>query len=204
MTEQTLIFTSGQGPRECQIFLENAVRIFQKHVESLGGTARIVSFDAASAVVTVCGDVGSLTQWIGPLAWVCQSPVRPHHKRTRWYIEVKRKTDLTDKAVLKESDVKYSFLRAGGPGGQHQNKTESAVRATWSDPLTGRVWTVCAREERSQHRNKALALTRLKEDIQREDVKSQETALVGLHKSKKNIQRGDPVQVFTGLKFKPA
>ena len=52
---------------------------------------------------------------------------------------------------------------AGGPGGQHQNKTESGVRLTHHP--SGVV--VTCREKRSQHRNKALALKRLREELVR-------------------------------------
>ena len=61
-----------------------------------------------------------------------------------------------DDALLAECRVET--FRAGGPGGQHQNKTESAVRLTHIP--TG--ITVTARESRSQHRNRQIALGRLR------------------------------------------
>ena len=59
--------------------------------------------------------------------------------------------------MLALADVRFEAFRAGGPGGQHQNKTESAVRAVHI--ATGLA--VVARDGRSQHRNKALAIERL-------------------------------------------
>ena len=62
----------------------------------------------------------------------------------------------SDEELLAECAVET--FRAGGPGGQHQNKTESAVRLTHRP--TGIV--VTARESRSQHRNRTRALERLR------------------------------------------
>ncbi|WP_419948892.1 peptide chain release factor-like protein [Candidatus Palauibacter sp.] len=62
----------------------------------------------------------------------------------------------SDDELLAECAVET--FRAGGPGGQHQNKTESGVRLTHRP--TGIVAT--ARESRSQHRNRARALDRLR------------------------------------------
>ena len=61
-----------------------------------------------------------------------------------------------DDALLAECRIET--FRAGGPGGQHQNKTESGVRLTHLP--TG--ITVTARESRSQHRNRQIALARLR------------------------------------------
>ena len=66
----------------------------------------------------------------------------------------------TDEALLAQCRV--DTFRAGGPGGQHQNTTDSAVRLT-HEP-TGLQAT--SREERSQHRNRALALERLRRKLE--------------------------------------
>ena len=65
-----------------------------------------------------------------------------------------------DDALLAECRVET--FAAGGPGGQHQNRTESAVRLTHL-PTGIRV---VAREERSQHRNRQTALERLREALE--------------------------------------
>lgn len=65
----------------------------------------------------------------------------------------------TDEELL--ADCRVDTFRAGGKGGQHQNVTESGVRLTHGP--TGIV--VSARDERSQHRNRALAIERLRERI---------------------------------------
>ncbi len=63
--------------------------------------------------------------------------------------------------VLNESDLKIDTMRSGGAGGQHVNKTESAIRLTHIP--TGIV--VVMQEERSQHRNKAKAMALLRSRI---------------------------------------
>jgi protein subunit release factor A len=66
----------------------------------------------------------------------------------------------SDEELLAECEVET--FRAGGPGGQHQNKTESAVRLVHI-PTGIRV---VAREERSQHRNRTMALERLRAKLE--------------------------------------
>lgn len=66
----------------------------------------------------------------------------------------------TDEELLRECEMET--FRASGPGGQHVNKTESAVRLKHLP--TGLV--VTSREERSQHRNKALCLEKLRERVE--------------------------------------
>lgn len=66
----------------------------------------------------------------------------------------------SDDALL--SECRVETFSAGGPGGQHQNRTESAVRLTHE--ATG--IQVVAREERSQHRNRQKAIERLREALE--------------------------------------
>jgi protein subunit release factor B len=66
----------------------------------------------------------------------------------------------TDEELLRECEI--DTFRASGPGGQHVNKTESAVRLTH---LPSGLVVTC-REERSQHRNKAACLAKLRERIE--------------------------------------
>jgi peptide chain release factor len=123
--------------------------------------------------------------------------VRPHHKRKNWFFGV---VALPEQAVaprLRETDVRFDTLRAGGPGGQHQNKTESAVRATHVP--TG--VTVVAREERSQQRNKALALQRLADLASLAADATARAAAERVHASHDAVQRGRPVRTFTGPWF---
>jgi protein subunit release factor B len=66
----------------------------------------------------------------------------------------------SDEDLLRECEV--DTFRASGPGGQHVNKTESAVRLTH---LPSGLVVTC-RQERSQHRNKALCLQKLRERVE--------------------------------------
>lgn len=70
-----------------------------------------------------------------------------------------------DAALL--ADCRIDTFRAGGKGGQHQNTTDSGVRLTHQP--TGIV--VVARDSRSQHRNRALALARLREALEAQERK---------------------------------
>ncbi len=76
-----------------------------------------------------------------------------------------------DDALL--SECRVETFRAGGPGGQHQNTTESGVRLI-HEPTGERVE---ARDERSQHRNKKLALGRLRERLENKRRRSRKKKL---------------------------
>lgn len=91
---------------------------------------------------------------VGTILWVCQSPLRPQHRRKNWYLDV---TLFAEPARDFSSEVRLETMRSSGPGGQHANKTETAVRATHI--ATG--LSVKIGGSRSQSANKAAALALL-------------------------------------------
>jgi peptide chain release factor len=92
--------------------------------------------------------------YAGTILWVCPSSLRPRHPRKNWFLDV---------ALFAEpprgfgSEVRLETMRSSGPGGQHANKTETAVRAT--HVATG--LSVKVGGSRSQAANKAAALALL-------------------------------------------
>ena len=103
-------------------------------------------------------------------------------------------------AAPRDADIRFESFRAGGPGGQHQNKTESAVRAVHVP--TGLVAT--ARDERSQHRNKALAIERLKALLDAKARLAQDGEARLIHAAHHTVERGATGLRFEGPAFKPA
>jgi peptide chain release factor len=90
------------------------------------------------------------------------------------------------------SDVRFETMRASGPGGQHVNRTESAVRVTHVP--TGAQAT--ASEERSQHRNKKLALARLGRKLDDTEASRRSEAARLRWRAHRTLERGNPVRVF--------
>ncbi len=199
-----LLVTAGDGPEECSMAVGHILERMQGEAEALGldWSAHVTTKrkGSRSATVVVHGAQAARfgQAWIGTVQWRVKSPIRKHHKRSNWFVGVfKLPTAKHNHAHIAEADVAYSTLRAGGPGGQHQNTTDSAVRAVHGP--TG--LTVVVREARSQHRNKALALRRL-QDLSDGHAAAEEDA----QKSRQNrlhrgLERGSPIRVFAGLSF---
>jgi peptide chain release factor len=203
-----LQITSGRGPAECQLAVAKLADLLEKEARKSGLAGEVLDIvegrergAALSALLSLDGEGARAfaAKSRGSVLWVCASPVRPGHKRKNWFVGVELLAPPdAGSVVLRAADVVFEAMRASGPGGQHVNKTESAVRATHKP--TGLVAT--AREERSQAMNKKLALARLagllaegaevaKADAER-DRWAQHDAL----------ERGRPVRTFEGPSFK--
>jgi peptide chain release factor len=130
-------------------------------------------------------------QWKGTIQWIVQSPYRPHHKRKNWFVGVNTFV-LPPQNSIAEKKITYQTLRASGPGGQHVNKVESAVRAIHIP--TG--MSVTADERRSQLQNKKLATEQLlvKLEMQRLEQASQVEQVIWNNHNQ--LQRGNPVKVI--------
>jgi len=202
-----LLISSGTGPAECR----RAVALVIKQMVSEANESCFkvsttfndgsLNDDPSSALLTVSGEgnVKFSQQWVGTIKWICSSPFRSNHKRQNWFVGVflLEETDVAS-LELKQEDLKFDCFRAGGPGGQHQNTTDSAVRVTH---LPSGVSVVC-RDGRSQHRNKAQALERLRDVFFLNSIKRQgdeKKQQYGLHKV---LERGNPIRCFKGAKFK--
>jgi peptide chain release factor len=203
-----LLFTSGRGPQECRIALAKTLAAFAGEAEAAGLDVDVATDPnadghgpaSAIAVVEGVGAEALTATWIGSIRWVSRSPVRPHHKRKSWFvgiIEIEGRTPGV--AELNPADVRFETLRAGGPGGQHQNKTESAVRAVHVP--TG--FAVVVRDGRSQHRNKAIALKRLGALMALDREHAAIADRWRIQAGHDRLQRGRPVRTFEGEHFRP-
>jgi peptide chain release factor 2 len=93
---------------------------------------------------------------------------------------------------IKEDDLKVDFYRASGPGGQHVNKTSSAVRITHAP--TGIV--VQCQSERSQHKNRAQAMKMLKAKLYMLEQQKRDAELAKLYSNKGEIAWGNQIRSY--------
>lgn len=212
MTErEILLLSSGNGPAECrQAFAHLLVRLTEE-ADLLGldldVAERAAPHGPASAVIvlTGLGAADMARDWEGSLLWRCPSRLRPKHPRKNWFAQIFRLAALASLAPvavqIDPEKVEMQAIRAGGPGGQHQNKTSSAIRARWVDP-EGRAWSVVVRDSRSQHMNRRTALERLSVLISADRAEALATQRAALHDLHGQIQRGAPRKVFEGEEFR--
>jgi peptide chain release factor len=203
-----LLLTSGRGPGECRIALARTLGVLAREAESTG-----LDFDAATglnhdghgpasaiALLEGRGVEAFAATWIGSILWVARSPLRPHHKRKNWFIGIfKLEPRAIEPAKLNPADVRFEAFSAGGPGGQHQNKTASAVRAVHTPTRLA----VVAREGRSQHRNKAIALKRLGALLELNDELAAVADDQQIQSWHSRLERGRPIRTFEGKDFRP-
>ena len=201
-----LSITAGRGPVECRLavtkFLARS-RARQWPPASRATSRRARISDGAgplSALVAVTGAGADAfcRVWLGTVQWTARSAQRSRHDRKSFFVAVRLVEAAGDNFQLAPADIRFDTLRAGGPGGQHQNRTESAVRAVHVP--TGLA--VVARDERSQHRNKAAALARLKDLLAARDAEARDRRERREWLQRIAIERGNAVRVYEGEEFR--
>jgi len=125
---------------------------------------------------------------------VCQSPYRVKLKRKNWFIGV---TYLSPPKPIGDSEVRFNTTKSSGAGGQHVNKTESAVRATHL--ATG--ISVKVQSERSQHANKRLARLLLANKIAELNHSITQEHNATQYQFHQQIERGNANLIFYGDRF---
>lgn len=188
--------SSGCGPAECEIAVgrlcEALLREFRtaRLVES--HEPRRANGGLTSAVIEADEDMSALD---GTVEWICKSPLRPHHKRRNWFIDV---SVLPDAAERKAGGrIRAQFFRCGGNGGQNVNKVETGVRLVDED--TG-IAVKCT-EERGQAMNRRRAERKMADaiaELRGAGAKARETAK---WRESTRLVRGNPVRVYEGEDF---
>ena len=202
-----LQISSGQGPAECRKFVPLLAEIIcreaaQNNLQCNNLTdLSAKNREIASMRFTVEGENLDAFRkcWEGTVKWIWQSTIRPHWPRKNWFVKVSFFTfETTADKSFKVSELKIETFRASGNGGQHVNKTDSAVRIIHLP--TG--IEANASEERSQNRNKALALLRLQEKLHLVTEQRKVAEKESLWLDHYNLERGNAIRSFKGLPLK--
>ena len=193
---------AGAGGTDSQDWAEMLLRMYQRFCEKKGWKTELTDFQDGeeagikSATFTVAGEYayGMLRAEVGIHRLVRISPFNAAGKRQTSFSSVFVMPQIDDdiEVEVDESDLRIDTYRASGAGGQHVNKTDSAVRITHLP--TGIV--VQCQNERSQHKNRSTALKILKARLYEEERRKRESEAADLHAAKTDIGWGHQIRSY--------
>ncbi len=197
-----LTIHAGAGGTEAQDWAEILLRMYLRWAEKRSFKTQILDFQPGeeaglkSATVEVEGEYafGYAKAESGIHRLVRISPFDAAARRHTSFASVFVYPEVGDEIVIDidEKDLKIDTYRSSGKGGQHVNKTDSAVRITHLP--TGIV--VQCQNERSQHKNKAMALKVLRSRLYEIKLQEQSAKMDELHKTKKDIAWGSQIRSY--------
>jgi peptide chain release factor 2 len=193
---------AGSGGTEAQDWAEMLLRMYLRWCESREFEAEILELspgDVAgikSATIHVRGDYayGWLRTETGVHRLVRKSPFDAGHRRHTSFAAVFVSPELEDDIDIEinPADLRIDVYRSSGAGGQHVNKTESAVRIT-HEP-TGIV--VQCQNDRSQHKNKATAMGQLKAKLYELEQQKRREQAEAIEEGKSDIGWGSQIRSY--------
>ena len=197
-----LTIHSGAGGVESQDWAQMLMRMYLRWAERRGFQAQIVDIQPGeeagikNTTLTINGDYayGYLRSEAGVHRLVRISPFDTNKRRHTSFASVIVSPEIEDEIqiALNDEDIKMDTFRASGAGGQHVNKTSSAVRLTHLP--TGIV--VSCQNERSQHKNRAVALKVLKARLYDLEIRAKEKKMAELVGDKKDIAWGSQIRSY--------
>ena len=179
----------GAGGTESQDWAHMLFRMYSRWAERRGFKAEILDYQDgeeagikdASMLIKGENVYGYLKHENGIHRLVRISPFDSNAKRHTSFASVMVSPEIDDDIdiVIEDKDIRIDTYRASGAGGQHVNKTESAIRITHIE--TGIV--VQCQNDRSQHKNKATAMKMLKSRLYEYELEKQQAEKDGIEKS---------------------
>ncbi len=198
-----LNINAGAGGRESQDWAVMILRMYVRWAERRGFDVEItdrVNGDDAAAIKSVTliiqGDYahGYLKAESGVHRLVRISPFDANKRRHTSFCSVFVTPEIDDSIDIDvaEKDLRVDTFRAGGAGGQHINKTDSAIRITHVPTNT----VVQCQTERSQHKNRATAMKILRSKLYELEMKKKQEGLDEQEKNKMGIDFGSQIRSY--------
>jgi peptide chain release factor 2 len=193
---------SGAGGTEAQDWAEMLLRMYLRWAEAHGFETEIIEASEGevagikSATVQVIGDYayGWLRTETGVHRLVRKSPFDSGNRRHTSFASVFVSPEVEDDIDIEidPSDLRIDVYRASGAGGQHVNRTESAVRITH---MPTNIVVQC-QNDRSQHKNKATAMKQLKAKLYELELQKRRAQADALEDSKADVGWGSQIRSY--------